>query len=218
MIAESQNPPVVLIVDDDPSIRKSLQRLMRIHGYAAKAFSSADDFLEACLKESPSCLVLDIRMPGMDGIELQKELKTLSDRDLPVIFITGHGDVPTSVKAMKEGAVDFLPKPFEEEALLSAIRKAIRKSGEALARKARVSEITSRLKALTARECEVFRLVVAGLLNKQIGGELHIAEKTVKIHRARVMQKMQACSLADLVRISQWAGVVEPPETVRPEL
>jgi FixJ family two-component response regulator len=202
--------PAVYIVDDDESVRKGLSRLMRASGYAAQAFPSARAFLSAPRPVRPACLVLDICMPGMDGLELQETLQALEDRNIPVIFITGQGDIPMSVKAMKGGAVDFLPKPFTDRALLRAIRTAIDKDRSSLAAAARAAQVKELLRALTPREYEVFALVVTGMLNKQVAASLGISEKTVKVHRSRVMAKTKVRSFADLVRLAQEAGSKAP--------
>ncbi len=196
-----ENQPLVYIVDDDPSVRKSLSRLLAVAGYSAVTCASAQEYLETgYAKGGPHCLILDIRLPGMGGLELQK---LLSKEKLapPIIFITGHGDIPTSVGAMKAGAIDFLAKPFSDEALLNAVGEALEKSRYESAIKEDISDIQRRLELLTAREREVLRFVVKGWLNKQIGVELGITEKTVKVHRGRAMQKLRVRSLAELVRL-----------------
>ena len=185
----------VFVVDDDASVRKSLARLIAVAGWKVETLASADEFLERAPHDRPACLVLDVRLPGLNGLELQERLAR-DDGDIPIVFITGHGDVPMGVRAMKAGAVDFLPKPFEDEALLEAI-------GRAIERDRQIRPIRARLESLTHREREVFALVVRGLLNKQVAGHLGITEKTVKVHRARVMEKMRAESLAELVKLSQ---------------
>jgi len=200
----------VYIVDDDPSVRKSLLRLVRAHGYAGRAFSSADEFLESDASGGPSCIVLDVRMPGMDGMKLQEVLNTMENRNVPVIFISGHADVPLSVKAMKAGAVDFLPKPFSDKELMGAIQAAIEKDKGNLAKETRAGEVKALIRTMTPREYEVFALVVTGMLNKQVASRLNITEKTVKVHRGRVMAKMKAETFADLVRLAQEAGVKAP--------
>ncbi|OGJ87733.1 MAG: hypothetical protein A2268_02440 [Candidatus Raymondbacteria bacterium RifOxyA12_full_50_37] len=199
--------PLVYIVDDDPSVRKSLCRLVRTSGYEAKAFASAEDFLACPRIESSSCLLLDISMPGMDGLALQETLNSISDRNVPIIFITGHADIPMSVKAMKAGAMDVLTKPFESQELLSAIEKVLKKETKDFPARIHKKEIQARIQFLTNRERDVFRLVITGMLNKQIAAELKIAEKTVKVHRHRVMEKMKAGSVAELVRFEQEAGL-----------
>ena len=202
--------PVVFVVDDDPSVRKSLTRVMRSAGYAVEAFASAREFMA---REQPvvgpCCVVLDVRMPGLSGLDLQKALAGSGHR-MPIVFITGHGDISMSVKAMKAGAVDFLTKPFDAESLLEAVRRAVAKDVKDLGEEGRTAEVLERVKLLTPRETEVFALVVTGMLNKQIGAELGIGEKTVKVHRARVMEKMRAGSVAELVRLADRAGVIVP--------
>jgi FixJ family two-component response regulator len=200
---------VIFVVDDDPSVRKSLTRVMTSAGYEVEAFASARDFLRREPFVGPCCVVLDVRMPGLTGLELQEALAGNGHR-MPIVFITGHGDISMSVKAMKAGAADFLTKPFDVEKLLEAVERAVTKDGKDLDDEGRTSEVLERVKLLTSRETEVFALVVTGMLNKQIGGELGIGEKTVKVHRARVMEKMQAGSLAELVRLADRAGVVVP--------
>jgi FixJ family two-component response regulator len=194
----------VLLVDDDNSVRRALTRLIKSAGYAVQAFASARDFLEywRITNEGPACLVLDVRMPGLSGLDLQHELLA-SNTLLPIIFITGHGDIPMSVKAMKEGAVDFLPKPVKDKDLLNAIEQALARANHDLREQKELEDVQRRLKTLTPREREVMTLVVRGLLNKQIAFELGTVEKTVKVHRARVMEKMGVQSLADLVRLAE---------------
>jgi FixJ family two-component response regulator len=200
---------VVFVVDDDPSVRKSLTRVVTSAGYTVETFASARDFLTRAPFVGPCCVVLDVRMPGLSGLELQEALAG-AGRRVPIVFITGHGDISMSVKAMKDGAVDFLTKPFEVENLLTAVHRALTKDIKELGEEGRIAEVLERVKLLTPRETEVFALVVTGMLNKQIAGELGIGEKTVKVHRARVMEKMQAGSVADLVRLADRAGVVVP--------
>jgi FixJ family two-component response regulator len=201
--------PVIFVVDDDPSVRKSLTRVVTSAGYAVEAFASARDFLTREPFVGPCCVVLDVRMPGLTGLDLQEALAGTGHR-MPIVFITGHGDISMSVKAMKGGAVDFLTKPFDVENLLDAIQRAVTKDVKDLGEERQTAEVLERVKQLTPRETEVFALVVTGMLNKQIAGELGIAEKTVKVHRARVMEKMQAGSLAELVRLADRAGVIVP--------
>ena len=198
--------PVVFVVDDDPSVRKSLTRLMTSAGYAVEAFASARDFLAREPCAGPCCVVLDVRMPGLTGLELQEALARKGHR-VAIVFITGHGDISMSVKAMKGGATDFLTKPFDVENLLEAVRRALTKDIKDLSEAGRTAGVLERVKLLTPRETEVFALVVTGMLNKQIAGELGIGEKTVKVHRARVMEKMQAGSVAELVRLADRAGI-----------
>jgi FixJ family two-component response regulator len=201
--------PMVYIVDDDASVRKSLTRLVAAAGYRVHAFASAREYLAREPSTGPSCLVLDVRMPGLTGLDLQKTLAG-SEHRTAIVFITGHGDIAMSVSAMKQGAVDFLTKPFAGNDLLDAIHRALAKDTRDLGTEARVAEIQARVKLLTQRETEVFALVVTGMLNKQIASELGIGEKTVKVHRARVMEKMRAGSVAELVRLADAVGVVVP--------
>jgi FixJ family two-component response regulator len=198
---------VVFVVDDDASVRKSLARLVGTAGYEVEVFASVCDFLARPPYDGPCCLVLDVRMPGGTGLDLQEALRATGDR-LAIVFITGHRDVRGSVKAMKGGAVDFLTKPLDEGTLLPAIHQAVARTLEARREQARLTEVRSCITALTSREAEVFALVVTGLLNKQIGSELGITEKTVKVHRARVMEKMRASSLAQLVQLAGVGGVI----------
>ena len=193
--------PIVFIVDDDVSVRESLELLVRDENWKAETFTCAQEFLDHPRKRVPSCLVLDLSLPVLNGLELQKQL-AVERIDMPIIFITGHGDVPQSVQAMKAGALEFLTKPLDNDALVTAIRNAIERSSFALAQNAEIQELQDRYASLTPRERQVMALVVSGLLNKQVGGELGISEITVKAHRGQVMQKMKANSLADLVRIA----------------
>jgi FixJ family two-component response regulator len=204
--AKSQQKPIVFVVDDDVSVRESLDLLIKFAGWQSETFASAVDFLARPRTTTPSCLVLDVSLPDLDGLELQKLIA--SERtDMPIIFITGHGDVPMTVKAMKAGAVEFLTKPFEDEVLLSAIRHAIKRSAAVLDDQAETSALRSSYESLTPREREVMQLVVAGMLNKQIGLKLGISEVTVKAHRGKMMQKMKAESLADLVKTAVRLGL-----------
>jgi FixJ family two-component response regulator len=207
-------PSVVFVVDDDPSVRKSLTRVLTSTGYAVETFASAREFLAREPFVGPCCLVLDVRMPGLTGLELQEALAGAGHR-MPIVFITGHGDISMSVKAMKDGAVDFLTKPFDVESLIEAVQRALKKDIKDLGEEGQTAEVLERVKLLTPREMEVFALVVTGLLNKQIAGELGIGEKTVKVHRARVMEKMRAGSLAELVRLADRAGVIVPKSEPR---
>jgi FixJ family two-component response regulator len=193
--------PIVFVVDDDVSVRESLELLIQNEGWWPESFESAQEFLDRPRVLVPSCLVLDISLPGLDGLELQKRVAA-ERRDMPIIFITGFGDVPKTVQAMKTGAVEFLTKPLNDEVLLGAIRQALERSRVALAHEAEMQELRNRYASLTARERQVMALVVSGLLNKQVGGELGISVITVKAHRGQVMQKMKANSLADLVKIA----------------
>jgi FixJ family two-component response regulator len=194
------------VVDDDQSVRRALRRLFKSAGYAAEAFASAEDYLARGIFEGSICLVLDVRMPGLKGPGLQEALEKRGACE-QIVFLTGHGDVPTATRAMKKGAVDFLTKPFDDEELILAVKRALERAEEQLRRHGERREARRRIDRLTPREFEVFRLVIIGLLNKQIAAELHTAEKTIKVHRGRVMQKLGVTSVADLVRISQRAGV-----------
>lgn len=201
--------PRVFVVDDNPSVRKSLARVLAAVGYTVEAFASAREFLARPPHPGPCCLVLDVRMPGLSGIQLQ-EMLAATGRRLSIVFVTGHADVPTSVRAMKAGAVDLLTKPVDAQDLIVAIQRAVTRDELDLVAEARRTEIKRRVRLLTARETEVFALVVTGMLNKQIGAALGIGEKTVKVHRARVVEKMRAGSVAELVRLADEAGVTAP--------
>jgi len=194
--------PTIYVVDDDPSVRDSTELMLKSVGFNVKTFGSAQDFLKANLREDLGCLVLDVRMPGMSGLELQEKLVS-AKTPLPVIFITGHGTVPMSVRAMKAGAIDFLQKPFEEQDLLDAINRALARQREKKSKRDQAEELQRRLKALTPREYEVFSLLATGMANKEIAYELGASERTIKAHRARIMEKMNAGSLADLVRFAE---------------
>ncbi|MBN1827893.1 MAG: response regulator transcription factor [Deltaproteobacteria bacterium] len=193
---------VVYVIDDDVSVRKSLERLIRSAELSVQTFSSAHDFLSRTLPDYPGCLVLDVKMPGVTGLELQEKL-TEAHRFIPIIFITGFGNIPASVQAMKAGAVDFLEKPFDDKTLLDAIHRAINRDIQHRQKNTELAALRRRSESLTNREREVFELVVTGMLNKQIAFQLGITEKTIKVHRARIMQKMAVQSFADLVRLAE---------------
>jgi FixJ family two-component response regulator len=197
---------LVCIVDDDQSVRRSLGRLIKSADYAAETFSSAEDYLAREPFEGAICLVLDVRMPGLNGLGLQEALESRGAGE-QIVFITGHGDVPTCTQAMKSGAVDFLTKPFDGEELIGAVKRALGRAEEYVRKRRERSEARGRIDKLTPREFEVLRFVIVGLLNKQIAAKLETAEKTIKVHRGRVMQKLGVTSVPDLVRISQHAGV-----------
>jgi FixJ family two-component response regulator len=194
------------VVDDDQSVRRGLRRLFKSAGYAAETFASAEDYLAREIFEGPICLVLDVRMPGLNGLELQKTLESRGACE-QIVFITGHNDVSTCTQAMKNGAVDFLMKPFDGGELIEAVKRALRRGAEYVRKRREKREARGRIDKLTPREFEVLRFVVMGLLNKQIAAEMHTAEKTIKVHRGRVMQKLGVTSVPDLVRVSQRAGV-----------
>jgi FixJ family two-component response regulator len=196
------NEPTVYVVDDDESVCRALARLIRSVGLAATTFQSAKAFLDHTPPDGPVCLVLDVRLPGASGLDLQAALSQ-AGRDLPIVFITGHGDVPTTVRAMKGGAIDFLQKPFNDQELLDCVQRAIARSRTQRAERAERAELDRRFQTLTPREREILLHVVTGKLNKQIAGDLGIAEKTIKVHRGRVMEKMQAGSVAELVRMAE---------------
>jgi FixJ family two-component response regulator len=207
----SHPTPIVFVVDDDVSVRESLELLIRCAGWEPETFASAQEFLSRPRVLAPSCLVLDVTLPDLNGLDLQKRVAV--DRiDMPIIFITGYGDVPMTVQAMKAGAVEFLTKPFGDEVLLSAIRHAIERSRIALALEAEIRALRDRHASLSGREREVMALVVSGLLNKQVGGELGISEITVKAHRGKVMRKMKAGSLADLVNMAARLRLAPAPK------
>jgi len=193
---------IVWVVDDDASVREALESLIRSAGLRVETLASADEFLARPRVEAPSCLVLDVRMPRLSGLDLQKRMAEIN-LQIPIVFITGHGDVRTSVRAMKAGAVEFLTKPFDDQDLLEAIQQAIKRDREARQHQAELAEVRARYESLTPREREVMGRVVSGLLNKQVAAELGTSEITIKVHRAQVMHKMHAGSLADLVRMSE---------------
>jgi FixJ family two-component response regulator len=205
-----QNPresrPVIAIVDDDPSVREGLHSLVRSAGWRAETFCSAQEFLARTRAEAPSCLILDLQLPDLSGLDLQKRL-TAIDLEIPIVFLTGHGDIPASVQAMKAGAIEFLTKPVDEENLVRAIQEAIERDRRTRQKHAEIHDLQSRYDTLTAREREVMQQVISGLLNKQVAAEMNITEFTVKIHRGRVMRKMRADSLAGLVRMAESLGI-----------
>lgn len=205
---------VIAIVDDDPSVREGLDSLIRSVGWRVETFASAQEFLARPGVEAPSCLVLDLQLPGLSGLDLQKWMAE-AGLEIPIVFLTGHGNIPTSVQAMKAGAVEFLTKPFDEQDLLHAIQEAIERDRRTRQQHAELSDLQRRYHSLTAREQEVMQQVTSGLLNKQIAAELKISEFTVKIHRGNVMRKMHADSLADLVRMADNLGIRSQKRTVR---
>jgi FixJ family two-component response regulator len=209
---KSHATPIVFVVDDDISVRESLELLIRSEGWQPETFESAQEFLAHPRALVPSCLVLDFSLPGLNGLELQKRV-AVERTDMPIIFITGFGDVPMTVQAMKAGAAEFLTKPFGDDVLLSAIRNAIERSKTALGHEAEMQALRDRYESLTPREREVMALVASGLLNKQVGGELGISEITVKAHRGQVMQKMKADSFAELVKMAARLGLAPAPKT-----
>jgi FixJ family two-component response regulator len=200
---------IVFVVDDDPSFRRSAERLIRLAGFEVQTFGSAREFLAAKRPDRPSCLVLDVRMPGLSGLDLQRELAKAGIA-IPIIFVTGHGDIPMSVQAIKAGAVEFLTKPFRDQKFLSAIEEALMRDRAARHEQARLAEVSACYHALTPREREVMAHVVSGMLNKQIAAKLHTVEKTIKFHRAHIMDKMQAGSVAELVQMAVDLRVLPP--------
>ncbi|MBZ5622699.1 MAG: response regulator [Acidobacteriia bacterium] len=207
---------IVFVIDDDPLVRDSVTDLLAATGFAAQAFGSATEFIQAKRPDIPACLILDVELPGLSGFDLQVEL-TKSGTEVPIIFLSGHGDIPKSVRAMKAGAVEFLTKPFRAQELLDAVKQALVRDGKFRRERADTLELRERLGTLTPRERQVLALVVAGLLNKQIAGELATTEVTIKAHRGRVMRKMQAASLADLVRMAEKLKVSPPPSSTKVE-
>jgi FixJ family two-component response regulator len=206
MRAATKADAIIAIVDDDPSAREGLQSLVRSAGWRVETFASAQEFLDRLGAEAPSCVILDLQLPGLSGLDLQKRLAEVG-LGIPVVFLTGHGDIPASVQAMKAGAVEFLTKPIDEQKLLPAIQEAIERDLRIRQRHAEIREVRERYESLTAREQQVMQEVVSGLLNKQIAAGLKITEFTVKIHRGHVMRKMRADSLPDLVRMAESLGI-----------
>lgn len=202
----------IFVVDDDASVREAISALLRSAGWNAQVFGSAQEFLARPPPNLPSCLVLDVRLPGLSGLDLQSRMTEL-DLDIPIVFITAHGDVPTSVRAMKAGALEFLTKPFCDQDLLDAVGKAVERHRVTRRRRAELNELTGMYASLTARERQVMTMVVSGMLNKQIAAELGTSEITVKVHRGRVMHKMHAGSLADLVRMAERLHIRSDDET-----
>ena len=205
----SETDAMVFVVDDDAPMRESLKNLIRSVGLRVELFASAQEFLRSNRPDLPSCLVLDVRLPGLSGLDLQRRTGD-AGIEIPIVFITGHGDIPMSVRAMKAGAVEFLTKPFRDQDLLDAIQQALERDGKARDQRAALEKVRSRFASLTSREREVMKRVVAGLLNKQIGAELGTSETTVKVHRHQVMEKMGAGSVPELVRMADRLGVLVP--------
>ena len=201
--------PIVFVVDDDSAVGVSIKRLLHSVGLEARHFTSASEFLRAKHPDAPGCIVLDVRLPDLSGLDLQQELAK-ANVDLPVIFVTGHADIPMTVRAMKAGAVEFLTKPFREQELLEAVQRAISRHRQIRDQRASMRVLQSRYELLTPREREVFPLVASGLLNKQVAAELNASEKTIKVHRGQLMQKMEAHSLSDLIRMAEQLGVLSP--------
>lgn len=200
-----ESEPVIAVVDDDPSVRRGLERLIRSVGWKVESFESAQEFLECRKTEPPSCVVLDLQLPGLSGLDLQKQMAE-AGLYTPIVFLTGHGSIPASVQAMKAGAIEFLTKPVDEDNLVRAIQEAIERDQRTRQQHADMRGLRDRYESLTAREKEVMRQVVSGLLNKQIAADLRISEDTVKFHRGHIMRKMRADSLADLVRMAESLG------------
>jgi len=198
--------PIVFVIDDDISVREGLSALFRSVGLDVKAFASAADFLQSKLPDGPSCMVLDVRLPGLSGLDFQAEL-TKANIQIPIVFMTGHGDIPMTVRAMKAGAVEFLPKPFRDQDMLDAVQTGLEQDRERRKRAGDTSKLQASFNTLTPREREIMALVTAGLMNKQIAGEIGVSEVTVKLHRGNVMRKMAAKSLAELVRMADALGL-----------
>lgn len=207
--ATTEQIPTIVVIDDDASMRKALENLLKSVGFEVELFSSPQEFLQSGRPDRPGCIVLDVRFPGRSGLDMQRDL-TNAEVQLPIIFITGYGDIPMSVRAMKAGAVEFLTKPFREQDLLDAVGTALDKDRARRVGEMRLAELRTRYETLTARERQVMSLVVAGRLNKQIAGELGVSEMTVKMHRRQVMRKMQAAGVAQLVRLADQLGIATP--------
>ncbi|PWU04346.1 MAG: DNA-binding response regulator [Terriglobia bacterium] len=212
----SADPAVIFVIDDDLSVREALRNLFRSVGLKVETFGSAQEFLAARRPNAPGCLVLDVRLPGLSGLDLQRQLVE-SDIGMPIVFITGHGDIPMSVRAMKAGAVEFLEKPFRDQELLDAVQVAIERDRRERRERMEIAGLRRRYDSLTSREQEVLALLVRGLVNKQIGDKLNISEPTVKLHRGRLMHKMAANSLADLVRMAEKLGISSARQPPPPE-
>ena len=210
--AISDQQPTIVVIDDDASMRRALDNLLKSVGFAVELFSSPQEFLQSERPNRPGCIVLDVRFPGRSGLDMQRDLAS-SDVQLPIIFITGYGDVPMSVRAMKAGAVEFLTKPFRDQDLLDAVGTALEADRTRRAGETRMAELRARSDTLTARERQVMSLVVAGRLNKQIAGELGVSEMTVKMHRRQVMRKMQVAGVAQLVRLADQLGIAAPQKS-----
>jgi FixJ family two-component response regulator len=213
LTAPANATAIVFVIDDDESVRRALGRQLRTAGFQVETFDSAQDYLARAPQAGIACIVTDVRMPGMSGLDLQDSLAQ-AGRALPMVFITGHGDIPTTVRAMKSGAVNFLPKPFAERDMLAAVTEALERSRRMDRTRAETEQIRARFQTLTLREREVLRLVASGLLNKIIADRLGVAETTIKVHRGRVMEKMGASSLAELVRMSERLGLAPGADTV----
>jgi FixJ family two-component response regulator len=208
-IRESEEQPVVFVVDDDQSLCGALKKLFNMVGLRAETFSAAADFLKIALPDVPACLVLDIRLPGLSGLDVQSQLAK-TDIKIPIIFMTGYGDIPMTVQAMKAGAVEFLPKPFREQDMLNAVHLALERDRTRLQAERANAQLRTKFESLTAREQEVMALVTAGLMNKQIAARLGVAEVTVKLHRGSLMRKMDARSVAELARMAEVLGIARP--------
>jgi FixJ family two-component response regulator len=213
LTAPANATAIVFVIDDDESVRRALGRQLRTAGFQVETFDSAQDYLARAPQAGIACIVTDVRMPGMSGLDLQDSLAQ-AGRALPMVFITGHGDIPTTVRAMKSGAVNFLPKPFAERDMLAAVTEALERSRRMDRTRAETEQLRARFQTLTLREREVLRLVASGLLNKIIADRLGVAETTIKVHRGRVMEKMGASSLAELVRMSERLGLAPGADTV----